>query len=133
MADSILDSVKVTLGIEVDDDSFDRELIMIINGVFTKLTQLGIGPGLEKPATIGYKIQNKDNDWAEFLPPIMLLESVKTFMYLSVRLVFDPPTTSYGIQAMKDQIAEHEWRLNVQREEATWTRPEPSTSSWTVL
>jgi len=121
MADSILDSVKNNLGIELDDPTFDRELISHINGVFTKLTQLGIGPSLEKPATIGYKIENKDNDWMEFLPPIFLLESVKTFMYLSVRLVFDPPTTSYGIAAMKEQIAEHEWRLNVQREEATWT------------
>jgi len=127
MADSILDSVKATLGIEADDPSFDRELIIYINGVFTKLTQLGIGPGLEKPSTIGYKIQDKENDWMEFLPPTMLLESVKTFMYLSVRLVFDPPSTSYGIAAMKEQIAEHEWRLNVQREEATWTSPIPST------
>lgn len=130
MADSILDSVKVNLGIEVDDPTFDRELITYINGVFTKLTQLGIGPTLEKPVTIGYKIEDKEDDWADFLPPIMLLESVKTFMYLSVRLVFDPPTTSYGITAMKEQIAEIEWRLNVQREEATWTSPLPSTRSW---
>lgn len=130
MTDSILDSVKQMLGIEVDDTSFDYEIITHINGVFTKLTQLGIGPGLEKPRTVGYRIQDKSNDWEEFLPPAetMLLESVKTFMYLSVRLVFDPPTTSYGITAMKEQIAEHEWRLNVQREEATWTSP--STTSW---
>lgn len=127
MADSILDSVKNTLGIELDDDTFDTELILYINGVFTKLTQLGIGPGLEKPRSIGYKIADKDNDWMEFLPTSMLMESVKTFMYLSVRLVFDPPSTSYGITAMKEQIAEHEWRLNVQREEATWTSPIPST------
>lgn len=130
MADSILDSVKNNLGIEEDDTTFDRELITYINGVFTKLTQLGIGPTLEKPVTIGYKIEDKEDDWADFLPPIMLLESVKTFMYLSVRLVFDPPTTSYGITAMKEQIAEIEWRLNVQREEATWTSPLPSTRSW---
>lgn len=127
MADSILDSVKATLGIEADDPSFDLELIMYINGVFTKLAQLGIGPTLEKPSTIGYKIEDKNDDWMDFLPTTMLLESVKTFMYLSVRLVFDPPSTSYGITAMKEQIAEHEWRLNVQREEATWTSPIPST------
>lgn len=127
MTDSILDSVKVNLGIEENDPTFDRELITYINGVFTKLTQLGIGPTLEKPRTIGYKIEDKDDDWMDFLPTTMLLESVKTFMYLSVRLVFDPPTTSYGIAAMKEQIAEHEWRLNVQREEATWTSPIPST------
>lgn len=127
MTESILDSVKGTLGIEADDPSFDEELILYINGVFTKLTQLGIGPALEKPRSIGYKIEDKDNEWMEFLPPSMLMESVKTFMYLSVRLVFDPPATSYGITAMKEQIAEHEWRLNVQREEATWTSPIPST------
>lgn len=123
MTDSILDSVKNNLGIELDDETFDRELITYINGVFTKLTQLGIGPTLEKPVTIGYKISDKDDDWMDFLPTTMLMESVKTFMYLSVRLVFDPPSTSYGITAMKEQIAEHEWRLNVQREEATWTSP----------
>lgn len=128
MADSILDSVKTTLGLELEDTSFDRDIIMYINGVFTKLTQLGIGPSFEKPRTNGFKISDKTEDWNAFLPPETLLESVKTFMYLSVRLVFDPPTTSYGIAAMKEQIAEHEWRLNVQREEATWTRTIPSTS-----
>lgn len=120
MTESILDSVKIMLGIEVEDDSFDPEIIMHINGVFTKLGQLGIGPTLEKPRSLGYKIDTKDNKWMEFLPNTMFLESVKTFMYLSVRLVFDPPTTSYGITAMKEQIAEHEWRLNVLREEETW-------------
>lgn len=127
MTESILNSVKVNLGIEEDDDSFDAQIITHINGVFTKLRQLGIGPTFEKPSTIGYKIEDANNEWMEFLPSTMLLESVKTFMYLSVRLVFDPPATSYGITAMKEQIAEHEWRLNVEREEATWNSPIQST------
>lgn len=119
MSDSILTSTKKILGIEEDYTAFDEDIMMHINSVFSTLNQLGIGP------ENGYAIGDAEDTWDDFLGNELRLNSVKTYVYLRVRLLFDPPTTSYLIDSMKAQVTELEWRLNVQREETSWVNPNP--------
>jgi hypothetical protein len=116
---SILDSIKKALGIAPDYDVFDPELIMYINGVFTTLQQLGVGPSQ------GYRITGSDDQWSAFLGNDSLFDNVKIYMYLRVRLIFDPPATSFAQEAFKEQARELEFRMNVQRESTGWTDPNP--------
>lgn len=108
--DSILDSTKKTLGIEPDYDVFDPDLILHINSVFATLEQLGIGP------EEGFEIEDADATWDEFLGGDKRLNAVRTYLYLRVKLLFDPPSTSFTLNAMQEQVREHEWRLNAYRE-----------------
>lgn len=117
MSPSILNSTKKILGLEDDYTAFDADVIMHINSVFSTLNQLGIGP------EEGFAIENSEAQWDDFLAGDVLLNSVKTYTYLRVRMLFDPPTTSYLLSTMKEQIQEIEWRLNVQREGESWTNP----------
>ena len=110
MTDSILDGTKKVLGLQPDYDVFDADLIMHINSVFGTLNQLGIGPDE------GFMIEDKEAAWDTFLGTDKNLNPVKTYVYLRVRMLFDPPTTAYLVSAMQDQIREMEWRLNVYRE-----------------
>ncbi len=119
MSDSILNSTKKSLGIEEDYTAFDVDILMYINGVFSTLNQLGFGP------TEGFAIEEADDTWESFLGGDLRLNAVKTYMYLRVRLLFDPPSTSFHITALKEQIQELEWRLNVQREATAWVAPPP--------
>ena len=106
MNESILTSVKKMLGITEEYEHFDPDLIIHINSVFMLLRQLGVGPAK------GYHITDESNKWSEFLQDSTELEMVKSYMYLRVRLLFDPP--SGGVQeAINNQIKEFEWRLNV--------------------
>lgn len=115
--DSILTSTKKILGIDADYTAFDVDIIMHINTVFSVLNQLGIGP------ENGFVIEDATATWDTFLGADPLLNSVKTYVYLRVRLLFDPPTTSFLLAAMKEQYQELEWRLNVKREGESWTSP----------
>ena len=117
MSDSILTSTKKILGIDESYTAFDLDVITHINSVFTILQQLGIGP------SDGFMIEDAEPTWDTFLAGDPLLNSVKTYVYLRVRLLFDPPTTSFLISAMKEQAQELEWRLNVKREGESWTNP----------
>ena len=119
MTNSILDSTKKILGIEADYTAFDVDIITHINSVFSTLTQLGIGP------EAGFMIEDAGPVWADFINSDLQLNAVKTYVFLRVRLLFDPPTTSYHINAIKEQIQELEWRLNVYRERTAWVDPEP--------
>lgn len=119
MSDSILTSTKKILGIEEDYTAFDPDILMHINTVFVTLNQLGIG--LET----GYAIEDADPTWIDYLGTDLRLNSVKTYVYLRVRLLFDPPATSYLLTSMKEQIQEIEWRLSVKREGESWTDPNP--------
>lgn len=110
--DSILTSIKSMLGIDSTITAFDDELIIFINGVFTTLTQLGIGKA-------DFTITGSTETWADFTESKKTYELVKTYIYLKVRLVFDPPTSSSVIDVMNKQIAESEWRLRENAEEAT--------------
>lgn len=108
--DSVLQSTKKVLGIAEDYDVFDVDILMHINSVFSTLTQLGIGPDS------GFSIEGPDETWSSFLDDDLRLNSVKTYVYLRVRLLFDPPGTSYLINSLSKQAEELEWRLNVTRE-----------------
>lgn len=107
---SILNDVKKLLGIGESDDSFDLDVLIHINGVFVTLNQLGIGP------ENGFSIEDATATWDAFLGDDPLMNNVKSYVYLRVRVLFDPPGTSFLIDAMNKMIQEFEWRLNVQRE-----------------
>ena len=117
--DSILTSTKKNLGLDADYTAFDPDIVLYINGVFSTLNQLGIGP------EIGFAIEDATPTWDAFLGTDPRLNNVKNYMYLRVRMLFDPPTLSYLIDAMKEQIKELEWRMNAYREETAWTDPDP--------
>lgn len=108
MDDSILDSIKKILGMPPDYDAFDTDLVIHINSVFGILAQLGVGPAG------GFSISDNTTLWKAYLGDSKDLEMVKSYMALKVRLVFDPPTIGAVMDAMKEQIREYEWRLNVQ-------------------
>lgn len=119
MAQSILDSTKKVLGLEESDTSFDLDIVLHINSVLAILTQIGIGP------VEGFTIEDSTPTWEAFVGTDKQLSFVKTYVYLKVRLVFDPPATSFAIDSFKEQIKELEWRLNVHREGESWTSPFP--------
>jgi len=119
MEDSILKNVKKNLGIEADDTSFDEDILTHINSVFATLNQLGLGPA------DGFEVTGEDELWSTYLAGNLNRASVRTYMYLKVRIFFDPPTTSFHLEALNKQATELEWRLNVQREETEWTDPDP--------
>jgi len=119
METSILISTKKILGIAEDYTVWDLDIITHINSAFFDLTQLGVGPAN------GYVIRDESDQWSDFIGDDLQLESVKTYIYLRVKLVFDPPSTSYAITAMNDQIEKLEFRLNVHREETEWVDPDP--------
>ena len=105
--DSILTSIKKLLGITEEYENFDQDIIMHINSAFMILNQLGVGP------KNGFLINDKSSTWDEFIPERSNLEAVKTYVHLKVKLMFDPPLSSTVIVAIKSQINELEWRLNV--------------------
>ena len=110
MADSILDSTKKILGLDASYTPFDLDIITHINGTFSVLEQLGIGP------VGGFVIEDETPTWDDYEVPPNQRSLVRTYVFLKVRLLFDPPTTSYLIEAMERQVKEHEWRLNSIRE-----------------
>ena len=110
ISESILESTKKVLGLDADNTDFDVDVLMHINSVFSTLQQLGIGP------EEGFAIEDDTAVWSDFLEEVKLLNNVKTYVYLRVRMLFDPPTTSFAIDAMRKQIEELEWRINVYRE-----------------
>jgi hypothetical protein len=114
---SILNSVKKNLGLAPGYTAFDADVIMYINSVFSTLNQLGIGPD------DGYMIEDDTAEWDTFLGNDPKLNNVKVYVYLCVRLLFDPPTMSYLVTALEKQKEELEWRINVRREDAEWTDP----------
>lgn len=107
MDDSILISIKKLLGIGEDDEQFDPDILMHINSVFMILTQIGVGP------ESGFSIQDDSSKWADFVSDINKIEAIKSYIYLKVRLLFDPPTSSSIMEAINSLISELEWRLNV--------------------
>ena len=109
MTESILDTIKKLVGPSITYDAFDFDLMIHINSAFTILNQLGLGP-IE-----GFKITGPNETWSDFLGENTInLEAVKTYIYLKVRMAFDPPTSGAMTDAYKEMIKELEWRLNVQ-------------------
>lgn len=106
--ESILTSIKKMLGIAEDYKQFDADIIMHINSVFTTLTQLGVGP------STGFYIEDSIAEWFDFIPDLTKMQAVKQYVYMKVRIVFDPASlASATLAAYERQIQELEWRLNV--------------------
>lgn len=106
MNDSILISVKKLLGIDAYCDHFDTDVLMHINSVLVILNQLGVGAP-------GFVVTSNDETWADFLAGSTELEFVKTYVFMKVKLIFDPPQSSAAIESMNRVISELEWRINV--------------------
>lgn len=118
---SILDSTKQVLGVQSDDESFDIDIIMHVNTCFRILDQLGTGPAG------GFVVTDRTQLWSDFDPAIIML--VKSYVYITVRLLFDPPVTSFGLDAafkIRDELG---WRINIFAEEITPPAEPPLTGS----
>lgn len=105
--ESILSTIKKMLGIDPDYTNFDVDIILHINAVLALLTQLGVGPAE------GYAIVDSSDTWADFIGSDPRLSMVQSYIYLKVRLLFDPPTSSAAMEATNRLVSELEWRLNV--------------------
>lgn len=107
MNDSILNSVKKLLGLDENYSPFDVDVIMHVNGALADLAQIGVGPDT------GFSIKDVSETWVDFLGDDPLLNNVITYVYISVRLIFDPPATSYLIEAYEKRKDELTFRINV--------------------
>lgn len=110
MEDSILNSIKKLLGIAKEYHNFDADIIMHINSVFMILKQLGVGP------SDGFIITDDTAVWEDYIKSDQNLESVKSYIYLKVKILFDPPLGGAVMDATKQMINELEWRLNTEAE-----------------
>jgi len=104
--DSILDSIKKLLGLSPEDDSFDVDVIIHINTALSILTQIGVGPDS------GFMITDNTTSWDEFLDDLPKLNLVKTYVYMKVKAMFDPPTSGSASEALKRQLDEYECRIS---------------------
>ena len=107
MDESILVSIKKLLGISEDYDYFDQDIIMHINAALMILTQLGIGP------SEGFLITADTDTWSDFIDDSTDLGSIQSYVYMKVKLMFDPPQNSFTVDSMQKLVNELEWRLNV--------------------
>lgn len=112
MSDSILDSVKLAVGLLPNDDTFDDVIVMHTNAALANLNDVGVGP------VEGFEIADAVATWSQFLGTNMRLNKVTTYVCLYVRMHFDLPATSYAINAMEAQIAEALWRAKVSVDQA---------------
>lgn len=108
MSNSILTSVKTTLGLPDAHTAFDSEIILYINSALSTLTQLGVG----NPD--GFSISSKQEVWSDFIGNDPKLNTVKTYVSLKVRMLHDPPEIGFVITEMRKTVEELEWRINVQ-------------------
>ena len=107
---SILLTIKKMIGgLDEENDHFNTDLITIINSTFMALCQLGVGP--DTP----YKITGPENTWDEF--ECFDLESVKEYLYLKAKLIFDPPGNGSVTSSYEQRASELEWRLQIFSEE----------------
>lgn len=119
MEQSILKSTKKILGVAPEYTAFDLDILTHLNSALSTLTELGIGPAA------GFMVEDDTAVWSDFLGTDLRFNSARTYVYLKVRLAFDPPSTSFAITAFEKQIQELEWRLNTTREGDSWTDPNP--------
>ena len=107
MTDSIFNSVKKVVGLLGDDSSFDEDILLHINSVVSTLRQLG----LSIPAD--FYVRDDVQTWSDLLGEFRDLDLVKSYMTMKVRLMFDPPSSSFGLKSMEEMVKEYEWRINV--------------------
>lgn len=114
LEEKILSSIKKLLGLNDGVTVFDTDIVIHINTVFANLTQMGVGPQNDEGKNIGFKISTGNEVWGDFTANDILIENVKTYVYIKVKMVFDPPTSSALIDAYNAQAKELEWRLYTQ-------------------
>lgn len=105
---SILNTVKKTCGLTEEYSAFDQDILVLINGVILELTQNGIGP------QEGFNVSDSTAKWADFIEDFPNAGAVATYISLKVRILFDPPTSSFALEAFKKQLDELIWRLNLE-------------------
>lgn len=110
MEESILYTIKKMLGLQANYNVFDTDIITFINSALMTLQQIGVGPNG------GFAITDEYALWSDFVPGNIMMEGVKTYVYLSVKLLFDPPGNSVVTESMKSLKEELEWRLREQAE-----------------
>ena len=110
MEDSILNDIKKLLGLDDEYDVFDTDIIIHINSVFMVLNQLGVGP------EDCFSITGENEKWSDFIDDSMNFQAVKSYIYIRVKKLFDPPTSSFVLEALNNMEKEYEWRLNIQAE-----------------
>lgn len=106
--ESVLNTIKKMLGPDASYTAFDTDVIVHINTALMTLQQLGVGP------EEGFLITGEDEEWTDFIPKGKMLEAAKTYIYLCVKLVFDPPTNSFVVTAMNEERKMLEYRLREQ-------------------
>lgn len=114
LEEKILSSIKKLLGLNDGVTVFDTDIVIHINTVFANLTQMGVGPQDDEGKNIGFKISTGNEVWGDFTDNDVLIDNVKTYIYIKVKMVFDPPTSSALIDAYNAQAKELEWRLYTQ-------------------
>lgn len=105
--ESILESVKASMGIMPEYEHFDQALVDYINTSLATLHQLGIGP------ENGFRVNDANDRWSDFVPDEPMYEIVKAYVSQKVRLAFDPPSSSFVLEALNKSIAELEWRISM--------------------
>jgi hypothetical protein len=110
MEESILNSTKKVLGLSEGYTAFDLDIITHINLAFSIVNDLGVGP------TGGFYIEDKTSLWSDFVASPTQLATLRTYVFLKVRMLFDPPATSFAIEMMTKQVEEYEWRMSTRRE-----------------
>ena len=109
MNESILNSIKSLLPIDKDITDFDGDLIVLINSSLSRLLQLGVG---EKP----FRIEGSSETWSQLLNKEEYLDAVKEVVFIDVKMVFDPPTSSVVMEALKAIRNEDMYRITTQIE-----------------
>ena len=107
MEDSIFKTIKSLLGPDADYDVFDQDILIFINTAIATLTQLGVGP------SSGFRVTGDSETWADFIGDRNDIDSVKSYIYMKVRLAFDPPSSATVSSSYEEACKEYEWRLNV--------------------
>lgn len=122
MNESILTSVKKTLGLDESYTAFDADIVLYINTALADLNQIGVGP------TAGFMIQDKTATWNQFFGGDMTHNNIQAYVSLRVRLLFDPPESGPAIASFQEQIKELAWRIRERREEYAWFDPSDTAS-----
>ena len=104
---SILNSIKKLLGMEENYDHFDTDLIIHINSILAVLAQMGVGRK-------GFTIKDATETWDQFIVDEQDMETLKSYVYMRVRLLFDPPTTAHLVESFNKMISEFEFRMFVE-------------------
>lgn len=110
MTDSIFLTIKKMLGLDAEYTPFDTDVLVHINSAFMTLCQMGVGP------KEGFAVTDDGQKWSDFLTNNVMFGGVKTWVYLQVKMLFDPPANSFVMDAYKTQADQILWRLNVQAE-----------------